>query len=517
MPSFTNALVFVRGLSNLVSRAFMNVFHMFVQSKIAIAVAVAVVLAGGYYFLTHRTVIPQFVSVTRGSIAETVSVTGNTASLHNVVLGFGESGTIAHVYSSVGQRVNAGQLLAELDAGDAYSQVEQARATLAKAKSATVVSGITLESAKSSLVSAEDAAHNTIETAYATVDDAVHKKADETFSNPNSPQPMFFVSASNTQLVLYANASRLAIQPILVREVSALPVVGNDDALVAELQALSSETSKIHDFLGTVSAALGSAISSVSVTDTNIATYRTDINTALNNINALRTTIASGIENLNLKRGAVLAAEENLSSGAGENADVLIAEAGLDGALAQLQKTIIRAPITGVVTGFDAKVGQFATPGATLISIISDSSFEVDAGVPETDVGKISVGDKVTMSLDAFPNETFKGTLFYINPAETVTQGVVDYKIKVSFDSLDTRIKSGLTANLTVETRHKDAVLILPQYAVLQNDKGTFVEIQKNGVSTTTPITLGIQDQNGNVEITSGVTEGERVLTIGLK
>jgi hypothetical protein len=59
--------------------------------------------------------------------------------------------------------------------------------------------------------------------------------------------------------------------------------------------------------------------------------------------------------------------------------------------------------------------------------------------------------------------------------------------------------------------------LILPQYAILQNDSGSFVETLLGKTATTTPVTLGIQDQQGRVEVLSGVTLGEQVINIGLK
>jgi multidrug efflux pump subunit AcrA (membrane-fusion protein) len=107
--------------------------------------------------------------------------------------------------------------------------------------------------------------------------------------------------------------------------------------------------------------------------------------------------------------------------------------------------------------------------------------------------------------------------VFYIAPAETDTAGVISYLVKISFDKPDARLKSGLTANITIQTKQDNNVLILPQYAILQNDNGTFVETPVGNITTTTPVTLGIQDQNGNVEVLSGVTEGERVINIGLK
>jgi multidrug efflux pump subunit AcrA (membrane-fusion protein) len=121
------------------------------------------------------------------------------------------------------------------------------------------------------------------------------------------------------------------------------------------------------------------------------------------------------------------------------------------------------------------------------------------------------------MTLDAFPSETFTGAIFYIAPAETNTQGVITYQVKIAFDNADPRLKSGLTTNIDIQTKQVNDVLILPQYAILQNDNGTFVERVVAGVATTSPVTLGIQDQKGNVEILSGVTFGEQVVNIGLR
>ena len=186
-------------------------------------------------------------------------------------------------------------------------------------------------------------------------------------------------------------------------------------------------------------------------------------------------------------------------------------------ARANLQNAQIIAPISGTITQQDAKVGQQASPSTPLVSIMGNGGFEVDVGVSETDIGKLTVGDTATMTLDAFPGEEFNGTVFYIAPAETNAQGVVSYLVKISFNQPDARLKSGLTANIDIQTKHVDQALILPQYAILQNDQGTFVQTMLGTMVTTTPVTLGIQDQDGRVEVLQGVVPGEQVINIGLK
>jgi HlyD family secretion protein len=133
---------------------------------------------------------------------------------------------------------------------------------------------------------------------------------------------------------------------------------------------------------------------------------------------------------------------------AAQTAAVEQAKAAANSIRVKLGNTRMFSPISGTVTRFDAKVGEVALPGSPLVSIISSGVFEINAEVPETDIGKVSVGNTVKIIFDAFPNETFNGKVFYIDPAQTINQGVVDYKIKISFDNPDERMKSGLTANL---------------------------------------------------------------------
>ena len=244
------------------------------------------------------------------------------------------------------------------------------------------------------------------------------------------------------------------------------------------------------------------------------------------NYNAYQSALSAQSQAVSLASADLEQAQANLTAkqSAARPEDVAMAKAQIQEAQAniesirsKLSNAQITTPISGVITQFDAKIGQLATPSVPLVSIMSNGGYEIDAGVSETDVGKISVGNKVTMTLDAFANESFTGSVFYIAPAETNIGGVISYQVKILFDKADPRLKSGLTANIDIQTKHKDGVLILPQYAILQNDQGTFVETVENNKIKQNPVTLGVMDQKGNVEIVSGVTSGEQVLNIGLK
>ena len=145
------------------------------------------------------------------------------------------------------------------------------------------------------------------------------------------------------------------------------------------------------------------------------------------------------------------------------------------------------------------------------------TSEEIEANVPEVDISKIAIHNPVSITLDAIAAEKFSGQVIYMDPAETIIDGVVNYKIKVAFAKLDDRIKSGLTANLAIETLRKKDTLVLPQFAIIEKDSGNFVSKQTADGAQETPVVIGIRGVNNYVEILSGVTEGDRVINVGIK
>ena len=116
----------------------MKTFFGIFRSKWILGTIALVVIVGGGYWLTHRGVAAyQFVTVQQGSIIQTVSVTGNTTPMQSVSLGFQNAGTIAHVYYNLGDSVQAGAVIAELNTGSLSATLAQAQATV-QAQQATL-------------------------------------------------------------------------------------------------------------------------------------------------------------------------------------------------------------------------------------------------------------------------------------------------------------------------------------------------------------------------------------------
>jgi HlyD family secretion protein len=488
---------------------------MFLKYKWVIVLIILIILGGGYWFFVRNgSSSYQFITVTKGSITETVSATGNTTPTSSVSLAFQNSGMIAHVYYNLGDQVNAGAIIAELDTADLSAALQQTQANLAVAQAnlASLEAGTRPEQIaidQSAVAQDQIALANAIASAYAASDTAIHTNADQIFTNARTASAALTIIVPDANLANQVVQERIALEPILAAW---------STQMSSSTQAIQN-LAQVSAFLNDTAAALTETQPSANLSPASLSGYESSISTARTSVANALSTLTSTVAALTGAQGTLTLAQAGSTPQAiaAQQAAVAQAQAGVASAEANLQNTEIIAPISGVLTQQDAKVGQQATPGTLLMSIIGNSGFEVDAGVSDTDVGKLAVGDPVTMTLDAFSNETFTGSVFYIAPAETNTQGVISYLVKISFDKPDSRLKSGLTANVTIQAKQDSNVLILPQYAILQNNSGTFVETLAGKTATTSPVTLGIQDQNGNVEILSGVTAGEKVINIGLK
>jgi len=480
----------------------------------------------------------QFVTVTKGSIAETVSITGNTTPKTSLDLGFENGGSVAEVMKAVGDHVFPGDVIARLDTRDLATQLAQAQANVdaeeaklrslqAGAQPADIqASQAALDKARQDLANLYASASDAASDAYAKSNDAVRNQLSAFFSSPETNNPQLTFSVSDTQTLNDVQFRRTQASVELnawAKDIFGISASSPSSTLAGVLHASIAHISIVKNFLESVSQALtdetGLTASTANTYHASLTAALAEANTASGNLNSISQNIASAIIGV-----SQLQAQLDLKVSGSTPEDIQAQQALVEQAQAsaasiqvKIAKASLISPIAGVVTVQNAKVGQIAAPGATLVSIISDGDLEIDANVPETDIGKVSLNDPVSITLDAFPNETFTGKVFYIDPAQTIIQGVVDYKIKVSFDKADPRMKSGLTANLDIATQQKDNALILPQFAVLQNDQGSYVEILENGKMVQEPVTLGLRDDKGNVEIISGVSEGEQVLNIGLK
>ncbi|CEJ44208.1 Efflux transporter, RND family, MFP subunit [Umezakia ovalisporum] len=199
---------------------------------------------------------------------------------------------------------------------------------------------------------------------------------------------------------------------------------------------------------------------------------------------------------------------------------VKAAEGQLQAAEVRLQDTVIRAPLSGIVTQKYANVGAFVTPttsastsaSATSSSIVAVArGLEVLAQVPEVDIGRIEPGQQVEIVADAYPDQVFKGNVRLIAPEAVVEQGVTSFQVRVALDTGINKLRSGLNVNLTfLGDRLSDAV-VLPTVAIVTEEgrTGVLVADEKNKPQFR-EVTIGAQIEN-QTQILKGVEPGDRV------
>jgi RND family efflux transporter MFP subunit len=528
---------------------------------------VAVILAGwgAYAFFSKGGAAYDLTEVKRGEIIQKVSVTGKVKPTESVDLAFERGGKISAINAGVGDVVSDGQILASLTNSDLASQVLQAQANLAtqQAKLDELTRGTrpeelqiaqtTVDNAQNSLADAQsnlfnvenkaevdldnlyDGALDILNTAYVYADDAVNKQIQDLFVGASSDNPkLTFYTGSQSGSDSESKRKIAGIE--LAQFKSEIDLLGSSQAAIdAELLKAKSHLDVILDFLNTLSTAVNEATGLSSTTQTNykyyvntgrtnVATYSTSVNTKIQTIATQKATNASAITTAqtaaNTASNTLASAQNQLAlKQAGSTADqinaqaaqVLSARAGVENAQAQLGKTIIRSPIKGIITQKNAKVGEIVAANAAVISILSMDKFEVEANVSENEISKISIGDKVGMTLDSLgPDEKFGGKIIKIDPAETVVSGVIYYKITSVFDAEDARIKSGMTVNMDIETDKLENVLYLPYYLVLEKDGQKYVQILVDDKLQEKTVKTGLEGET-MIEIISGLSEGEQV------
>ena len=197
------------------------------------------------------------------------------------------------------------------------------------------------------------------------------------------------------------------------------------------------------------------------------------------------------------------------------------------------QDSIVTAPYAGTVANLSTDVGGSVTASGnnTSTSTSSNSSssssssnsspvlilgnftkLNVTVQASEDDITQIHKGQQATITLDAFPNQTFVGEVASVDSIGTSTSGVVNYSVYINLTEPPTTIQSGMTATAVIQTNRKDDTLYVPTAAVHTTDGASTVTVLKNGKPTSVDVTTGISSDT-DTEITSGLSEGETVVT----
>lgn len=212
-------------------------------------------------------------------------------------------------------------------------------------------------------------------------------------------------------------------------------------------------------------------------------------------------------------------------------AQVRVQQQSVQKARTNLGYATITAPIDGVVLSKEVEEGQtvasaMTTP--TLFIIAKDlTDMRVIADIDEADIGGVKAGQRVTFTVDAYPDDTFTGSVTQVRQEATTESNVVTYQVVISARNDDLKLKPGLTANVTILTQEKNNVLAVPSKALrfvpnqnlMKNGEKIIdcagrnkVWVRQGGDFKAIPVTVGIS--NGTLtEVSGNIKAGMSVIT----
>lgn len=258
---------------------------------------------------------------------------------------------------------------------------------------------------------------------------------------------------------------------------------------------------------------------------TQLATAQSQLNYQTTNYNRYKTLYQKGLvaaDDFDNAKLSYTQAKEQVAS----------AKEEVQRAQTNLGYATITSPIDGIVLSKSVEEGQtvaasFSTP--ELFTIAQDlTNMQVVANVDEADIGDVKEGERVSFTVDAYPDDTFEGTVKQVRQEATTTNNVVTYEVVISAPNADLKLKPGLTANVTIYTAERKGVLSVPSKALrftpqketvgkmkivdqTGNAKNKVWTIEGNSI-VAHKVNIGMTDGT-NTQILNGISAGVKVVT----
>ncbi len=447
-----------------------------------LAILVILVGVGGYLVYESRArsaaasaVNLQTATISRGTLVATVSGAGNIYAPQQTNLNFELTGVpITKINVQVGDRVKAGQVLAEEDSSDlqfqlqtAQAQLSSAQANLAKLEQPPLPADVAADKAA---VASAQAAYNA----------AVQK------------------NASNGQQIVAAKAT-----------------VDNAAAALQQAQAA-------YDAIG------GASNPRIGMTSQSLALQQATNNyqQALANYNVTvaginDSAVQAAAQQLSQAQDALIKLQQPPSPQdiAVAQASVNSAQVSVDQAQKKLDQARIIAPFDGTVAAVNYVIGQLSPAGAggastqPVISLVNLNNLQIQVNLSEIDVPKVKLGQQVDLTFDALGGQHHTGKVISISPVGTITQGVVNYVVTVALTNPDAAVKPGMTAEANIVVAQRQNVLTVPNRAVKTQGTQKVITILFEGRQIPVDIQTGLSNDQAT-EITNATTTDGQPITL---
>ncbi|MFH0845951.1 MAG: efflux RND transporter periplasmic adaptor subunit [Patescibacteria group bacterium] len=185
-------------------------------------------------------------------------------------------------------------------------------------------------------------------------------------------------------------------------------------------------------------------------------------------------------------------------------------ENSLADAKADLINYYIYAPFDGVVASVDVIKGDSVSSGSSVITFITNKK-QAEIVLNEIEIADVQVGQKVNLTFDAADDLVIEGQISELDTMGTVSSGVVNYGVKISFDTDDKRIKPSMSVNAEIITQEVKDVLVVSNSAISYMGDQAFINVLENGISKRKKVTVGLTTDLKS-EIVSGLNDGDEII-----
>jgi HlyD family secretion protein len=507
-----------------------------------IALVVAIALALAYLFLRPTTTVTTAV-VTRGTIISSVETTGKLQADLSAKLSFRSSGTVGKVLAKQGDKVKAGDVLAELDTDALQRQLMQAQAQLE-------ISKLKLQQAKKGPQPADIAAATAnlngavaalnsvraggraedIAAAQALYNQAQSKldalKKGPSATDLSAAQARLDQAKANRDAVVASTTNATEQARILLEQAKASTENWLDPAGKVEQARLNYDAAQ-QSQTAQVNAANAQVTEAQAALDKLKAGPTTEdlrqAQEALNQAKANLDKVKSGatpqeIAEAQSRVDAAQAALDKVKVGPADTdlaileQQINLAQLSVDNASAQLADAQLTSPIAGTVLSIDLDVGEQVGAMQPIATVADTTSLRVKADVDEIDVGRVSVGQPVTVTLDSYPGVKMPGKIDDLAPGATLKQGSTVYQATISFTPAQgVTPREGMAASVDITAQRKDNVLLLPNRAFETVGRRQYVTLKEGDNTRKVEVETGLSNST-DTEVISGLREGQTVL-----
>jgi HlyD family secretion protein len=446
---------------------------------------VLVAAVGGYFLWRSRfsqeaaeTTIRSTVAQ-RSSLVVAVTVSGSIEPQARVGLSFETPGQVAELLVEEGDRVEAGDDLAQLNSDQLALQVEQSRAALASAQAqlAQLQAGprpAEIEQAEASLRAAEAQL------------EAAEAARDQLARGPSEAE----IASAEAQVAQAWTSKEIAQDTYDTMEDDGdRKEQANYDLYTAKLELAAAEASLEDVLAGASGAELRAA-----------------------HANAEAAVAQRDAAQAQLDQLLAATTEEEIAEA---QAQIDQARVALELAELALSKVTLHAPLAGLVSKINITPGETAPTLEPAIVLLDDSAFHMTLGVDEIDVGRLEQGQEVEVSVEALPGAALTGRVRSIAPVATLQSGIVTYDVVIDLAPTDAPIRADMTANATVVVEELADVLQIPTWVVrVDQDTGqTYVHRRLGDEIERVDVQLGARYE-GVAQVIGGLSPGDEIVRL---